>query len=272
MHVDIRNIASVVVHFSMFPSSNNIILNQMASQEEDEGADLVKSLQKANEDRWEHLQDLHQQYLQLSSSQASSVPIAAFLQAERDVVSVHGTAHHKCDELLDEMEGKSLDADRFGAELVERCDQLYELDLLFQEKIQFQKEFMEKIEYSIQEQRMTQRKLKQFQGELDHEADQRENTMVDQQENERLRGDLAYLASLVAPTVITSDGQGSCNMNELLVRLLDRYMASPGDPFLSCREGNVDKKHVEILKNSWMIESFDHDDDMIRLTDYLQED
>jgi hypothetical protein len=256
----------------MFLNSNNNIQTQMASQEEDEGAEELKNLQIANKDRWEHLQDLHQQCLQLPSSEAPSASIAAFLQAERDVVAVHGSANHECDELLDELEGKCSGVDRFGAELVERCNQLHEMNLLFQEKIQFQNDYVEEIEYSMQEQRMMQRKLKQLEAELDREADQTENTTVDKQENERLRRDLAYLASLVAPVVHTSDGTDSCNMNGLLVQLLDRYMASPGDPYLSCREGNVDKKHVEILKNSWMIETFDHDDDMIRLTDYLQED
>lgn len=246
----------------------------MASKEGDDGAEVLKNLQRENEGRWEQLQELHQQCVQLLSLKTpfSDTIAATFMQAEREVLVQYSATTRECNNLLDELEERHSGGDRFGAELVDRCNQLHELELLFREKMRFQNERMEQIEHSIQEQVIIQKKLKEFHARLNRVHDP-ENTATDQQENERLRGDLAYLAGLVAPTETNAtEHQNSWSLNEVMICLLERHISSPGEPYLSCRDGTIRKEHVEILKNSWLIETFDHDDNMIRLTDYTQEE
>ena len=247
----------------------------MALKEGDDDADVLKNLQRENEDRWDQLQELHQQCVHLLSlkTPSSDTTAATFLQAEREVLVEYSATNREYNELLDELEDRHSGEDRFGAELVDRCNQLHELELLFREKMRFQNERMEKIEHSIQEQVMIRKKLRQFRDQLNRVHDP-ENTAADQQENERLRGDLAYLAGLVAPTetMNATERQTAWSLNELMIHLLERHMSSPDEPYLSCRDGNIRKEHVEILKNSWLVETFDHDDNMIRLTDYTQEE
>lgn len=216
----------------------------------------LEELQRLNETRWDQLQELHEQYVQLSSMNNSPCNPAATLQAEREILPEHT---HECDALLNEIQDKHSGDDRFAAELVNKCNQLHELERLFQEKIEFQKELVQKMEHSIAEQVILQNKLKQL-----HHHDDTPEENDPQQENAILREDLAYVTSLVDPVEHSRDWR----LNEVMIRLLEQYMNSPDEPYLSCH--NIQKEHVELLKKRWLIETFG--ENMIRLTEYEQEE
>lgn len=246
----------------------------MATSEEDDDMEELQKLQRANEGRWSQLQDLQRQCVELSQT-SSHATASTFLQAERDVLIQCCSTTRECDDLLDELEDRHSGENRFGAELVDRCNELYELKLLLLKKVQFQKDVMKKLDHSIKEQETIQKKLKQVQHQLNRVRNpyNTEIRAIDQQENEKLRGDLAYLAGLVAPTeTMSTEHPNSSNLNEVMIRLLERHMSSPEEPYLSCHDGKIQKKHVEILKNSWLIDTLDLDENMIRLTDYTQEE
>ena len=215
------------------------------------------------------------------------------IQVEIDLLPQNGV-YAKCDELLNHLEGSPLLPtteleDAFAAEVILSTRQVAQTDQVLKEAIQREQEKLEAMQTSIAEQTAIQKKLKELEGnatfltgtsaaaaaaaaERPTDSGQQKN---EQELNQQLKEALRYLTEYIdqqcergkAAQQQNSDTP-AMRLDELISKLLERAIASPEDPYISVSDDRIQPKHVELLRQCWMVQSFKDDESLIRLVDY----
>jgi hypothetical protein len=248
----------------------------------------LQELRDSNAARWKQIESLHRQLLQeeqaAKDESSSEKRPDEVLQAEIDLLSENGILFAQCDTLLETLVSSDVTSnnikeedDNFAAEIVESFYQLCHTNQLLQESIELEQRKLETMEKLAEEHMEIQRVLQQETSRETEDSPQspmEEDTLTpnsdtrEEEENKRLKGDLRYLAMCMEGRKEQSDRH--MKLDELVLKLTDRFLSSPEDPYVSTEDESILSEHVEILKRCWIIESFNNDEKLIRLRDYSQ--
>jgi Trm5-related predicted tRNA methylase len=239
----------------------------------------LQELRDSNAARWKQIESLHRQLQEEAvNGESSEKRPNEVLRAEIDLLSENGI-YAQCDVLLGKLVSNDVttieeEDDNFAAEIVESFYQLCQTNQLLQESIELEQQKLETMEKLVEEHTEIQRVLQETSRKTEDspqypmEEDTPNSDTREEEENKLLKEDLRYMAMCIDGRKDQSDRQ--MKLDELVLKLTDRFLSSPEDPYVSTEDESILSEHIQLLKRCWMIESFNNDEKLIRLRDYSQ--
>ena len=207
----------------------------------------LQELKQQNADRWAKLQLLH--------SQHSNGPVDLSATLAQEIKQVATVVDPKLD----------ADPRAFLREVVETHDELVQTRAVLEQRLEHDKSRIGVMKQILQQNHELKANL-ETRKEASNPTSTRTPVNNLEEESNWLMRDFIYIMH----SLDEDSTPGLWSLNKLVQELMQRYLTSPSDPYLLASSLPIHPNHIALLNKYYVIQSHEHNPDLICLTDYLE--
>lgn len=214
----------------------------------------LNEIREQNAERWAKLKSLYSQH------------------KDQDKISVETALVHEMTKIDDSQNSieKVFDlepnAQEFCREVVRSYDELVQTRTVLEQQLRHNKEKIKAMNDIMNQHDEIRQNLLQSEKLSKKGRSETNNEQVDmEKELEWLYGELSYVTRNIEGT----KDDTFWSLEKIIKQLLELYLTSPSDPYLLADSLPINPSHIELLKRCNIIQSHEHNKNLICLTSYL---